>query len=278
MTSAQRTEFAVNYSPEAEQLLEEGRIEFDRFKCPPWPDLIATARVHKPVYIHYALNTGDGSIPGADWVEVERLRRETNTPFVNVHLHAKAEHFPDLPVSSANSGALALVAERLTKDVEILVGHVGAENVIVENVIYEGPEGAFPYAAIAPEVINHVIRTTGCGLLLDTAHARLTSAYTGFDVREYISKLPVDRLREWHITGVQYHEPSGKLRDHMPMCEADWDLVEWGVEQIRSGSWATPRMISCEYGGVGEKFRWRSDLKVVAEQFPRLHHLISMQG
>jgi hypothetical protein len=37
-------EFALNYSPQAAQLLQEGRIEIDRYKCPDWPDVRVAER------------------------------------------------------------------------------------------------------------------------------------------------------------------------------------------------------------------------------------------
>ncbi len=36
-------ELALNYSELAARLVRAGAIRIDRFKCPAWPDLVATA-------------------------------------------------------------------------------------------------------------------------------------------------------------------------------------------------------------------------------------------
>ncbi len=50
------TRFALNYSPQAADLLRAGQIEIDLFKCPAWPDLIAEAQAAAPglhsLFIH----------------------------------------------------------------------------------------------------------------------------------------------------------------------------------------------------------------------------------
>ena len=92
------------------------------------------------------------------------------------------------------------------------------------------------------------------------------------DEKDYIAALPLDKLRELHITGVQMHE--GRLRDHLPLTENDWEMTAWASAQIRAGAWACPGVVALEYGGVGPAFEWRSDSGVLSEQVPRLYHLI----
>jgi hypothetical protein len=44
MPSISDIQLAVNYSTATADLLRSGQIRFDRFKCPAWPDLVATAQ------------------------------------------------------------------------------------------------------------------------------------------------------------------------------------------------------------------------------------------
>jgi hypothetical protein len=53
---------AINYSPQAAQLMAECRIEFDYFKCPDWPGMISEAQKLKPVAVHFTLIAGNGSL------------------------------------------------------------------------------------------------------------------------------------------------------------------------------------------------------------------------
>ncbi|MFZ5813803.1 MAG: DUF692 family multinuclear iron-containing protein [Bacillota bacterium] len=261
--------FAINYSPQAEALLRDGMIAVDLWKCPDWPDLIETARNSRPVYVHFPLDTGTAP---ADLERVEGLRRETETPFINLHLLAQAADFPEIPAQSRSGRDLAAVTAQLIRQVERVTQRFGAERVMVENLIYRGPEGKYLLAGILPEVIGAVVRETGCRLLLDTAHATIAARHLGVEPREYIAQLPVEALRELHITGVAYH--SQRWRDHLPMTEADFALAGWVLEQIREHRWPEPWVVSLEYGGIGPAFEWRSEASVIAEQAPRLLRLV----
>lgn len=59
---------AVNWSPQAESLLLEGRIDVDLWKCADWPELVDPALRTKPAYVHFPIRAGDGSVP--DWNSV----------------------------------------------------------------------------------------------------------------------------------------------------------------------------------------------------------------
>lgn len=268
--------FAINYSPAAAALVDSGAIDVDVFKCPApsdpvvaqyLPTLIEDARRVRPIYVHFPVNTSRVGISGPAWGEIDAVLAETETPFVNVHLYATADEFGEIPVESIVKAHVDAVGEALVRSVSIVVDRYGADRVIVENCVH----GARVLrACIEPAVIERVVRETGCGLLLDLAHARLTCADTGIDVREYITALPVDRLRELHVTGTGDGE---QLRDSMPMNADDWALYEWACGRIRGGQWSTPWAVAFEYGGIGPIFDWRSDPVVIAEQAPRLRSM-----
>lgn len=101
----------------------------------------------------------------------------------------------------------------------------------------------------------------------------MTCKYLKTDVYDYIKKLPLDRLKELHITGIQ-QDGNQRLRDSMPMTEEDWDLAGWVLKNIQTGNWPEPWVASLEYGGIGPAFEWRTDSKVLASQVPRLEELI----
>ena len=268
---------AINYSPQAEALAAPGTIDFDLFKCPPaWdpvvpeyaPDLIERARAARPIYLHFPLHAGNNSLATTDWGRVEEALAETGTPFVNVHLQADARDFPGMdPVTTAPED-LTAVADALIRDMRLVTGRFGPERVIVENVPYRGPDDGRLAPCVDPGVIRRVVEETGCGLLLDLAHARLTCLALDLDAREYVARLPTTRLREMHVTGAQ--SDGRRLRDSMPMGQEDWALVEWAVGRIRGGGWATPWALALEYGGIGPNLAWRSEAGVIAEHLPRL--------
>jgi uncharacterized protein len=265
-------EFALNYSPEAVALLEAGKIAVDRFKCPNWPDLIAEASAYLPVYVHFDLVAGAGRMDNVDWHSVETLLAQTDTPYVNVHLMPTLDGL-DADDPQANERAV----ERLFADVQRLVEHFGAERVIAENVPYYGSQpdivGNFvlPQAG-DPAFISQVLDDTGCGLLLDISHARITAPYVGLDGQAFISLLPVNRLHELHVTGLQ--SIGGKMIDHMPMRAEDWPAIAWAFERIHTGDWSEPRFVSLEYGGIRLPPPWRSEESVIATDVPRLTNML----
>jgi uncharacterized protein (UPF0276 family) len=259
-------QFALNYSAPAAELLESGRIQFDLFKCPDWPDVIEKAARQRPVYIHFDLVAGQRGSSPPDLDAIDRTLQATGTHHVNTHIAARNQDLDDPEDIDA-------VVQHILADVMPLVTRFGADRVVAENVPYPDTDGDKPRAVVLPQVIKRVIYESGCGLLLDIGHARLTAEYLGIDTRDYITQLPVERLAELHITGVGL-DPSGQRADHMPMTGEDWSLLEWALASIRRGMWGRPRLIACEYGGVGPTFEWRSSPAVILSDIPRMYSLI----
>jgi uncharacterized protein (UPF0276 family) len=261
--------FAINYSKQAAGLVEQGDLDIDRFKCPDWPDLIDEASRLCPVAVHFRLHAGAGKIQKADWGLIERLLQQTSTDYVNLHLDHESSDFPGIAVDTRRTVDRRIVIDRMITDVQAVVSRFGAERVIVENVPYRAEDGTVIRCGVEPDAIAEVINETGCRLLLDISHARIAARHLDIDERVYMAALPVDRLRELHFTGL--HNLNGRWQDHLPVLEDDWPVLDWVLERVRKGEWAHPGMLAFEYGGVGEKFAWRSDQTVIAEQAPRLY-------
>ena len=254
---------AVNYSIPASNLLHDGRVQFDCFKCPAWPDLVADVQEIYPTYVHFPLKVGTGSgevldtetHQAADWDKVEKLLAQTATPFVNVHLGPTVQDYPDMPIDTDNPAHIEMLAESMLKGLRAVVNKFGSSRVIAENLHHGGMRNLRP--ALLPEVIRSVVEDADCGLLLDLSHARLAARHLGLDEREYLNALPTSRIREIHITGIQRFagrwvekvqragiEPEriqwfkGKAVDHLPMTASDWTFFAWSMQQIHEGRWA----------------------------------------
>lgn len=263
---------AINYSLQAAELLTGGKIEVDLFKCPDWPNLIAAARPYRRVAVHFGLKAGSGRLKDTDWEAVAGWLEQTGTPYVNLHLHPDLKDYPGFAIDTLGGDQFEQVVKNLLDDVRAATKRFGAERVIVENVPYRGESGNCLRPAVEPQVIHRILDECGCGLLLDISHARIAAHFLGWDERQYMSQLPVDRLRELHFTGL--HRLDGRLQDHLPALEEDWMVLDWVIECIQSQEWALPWMLAFEYGGVGKVFEWRSDPQVIAEQIPRLYQVV----
>ncbi|MBA2364669.1 MAG: DUF692 family protein [Chloroflexia bacterium] len=268
---------AVNYSPQAAALLTAGLLGFDRWKCAPWPELISGARrTSLPHYLHFDLQAGLRTSDKVDLDEVSNLAAGSSTPYVNLHLAPLRVDFPGVSIESDESEDSAYcteVLERTKADIAMVSDRFGLERVIVENLPYRGPDGARLRIGAEAWFMHRVCEEAGCGFLLDVAHARTAAFHLGVGEREYLSSLPVHRLRELHVSGVDRDE-RGRLREHMPLSEVDWKLLTWCCEEIRQGRWARPWVVALEYGGIGPLMEWRSEASVLTAQIPNLVALV----
>ena len=263
---------AINYSPQTADLLAAKRVEFDLYKTTEWSEMIAAAEVQRPAYVHFPLMAGRHNIDEVGVARIQELLKTTATPYVNTHLAPHAKDF-DMVFTSSEKRYVAPVIEAMLKDIQAMIGYFGRENIILENANYD-PNYQIPTLAIQPEIITQMVRETGCGLLLDLAHAHMSAFYLGIDTKEYINNLPIEAMRELHIAGTRYMDEQKRLVDHYPMTEADWSITEWALENIHSGAWPEPKIVGLEYGGTGKFFGANSDVNVLASDIPRLRELV----
>ena len=259
-------QFAINYSEDASELFQAGQIEVDLFKCPNWDDLIPVASQQRPVYVHFPLIAGQQRLSEVDWESIQHRLATTDTQFVNLHV---------APVPSAvDVDDKSAVIDCLIADVMTAADIVDVKQVIIENIPYPDPwHDDLPAIAVDAQVISEVIRQTGCGFLLDVAHARLASMGLGRDTKAYLESLPVHAIQELHVTGIAYDEQH-RLSDHFELDDEDWQLFEWVMAQIHQGKWQVPQVVAFEYGGVGGLFQNRSNRQLIAEQVPRLYEMV----
>lgn len=261
--------FAVNYSTKLAGLVKAGKVDCDLFKCPEWEGLLREALEVKPAYLHLDITLGMGQLDTLDFDRLHALLEATGTPHVNCHLGA----LPGLrPYSRADRKKLVKL---WIKELEILKRRFAGYPIISENLPFDlaSPE---LYLPSEPDLISKAIIETDTGLLLDISHARITANTLNMDYQRYIEQLPLDRLREVHITGLRrYH---GFLEDHFEMQSEDWEPAEWAARQIRAGAWREPEIVAFEYGGVGEWFSWRTETWALEEQVPRLFNLFGSKS
>lgn len=259
--------FAVNYSPQAADVLRQGRIDIDLFKCPDWDDLVAAARELRPTYVHFPIIVGNGSINQVDWGRVEHFLNTTDTTYVNTHLAPQMGDFPD-------PDDMDRIMQQLRGDIGALVERFGADRVLLEHVPYSGSATETDYLPLTadPGIYQKMVNEFGVGMVIDLSHARLTARHFGLDERGYVASLPVKVMRELHITGIQ--KIDGEDVDHMHLSDIDWRFVEWAFASIKQGLWNPPDVVTFEYGGTTDLFDWRSDPEIIAQQVPPLREMM----
>ncbi|MFZ3071329.1 MAG: DUF692 family multinuclear iron-containing protein [Anaerolineaceae bacterium] len=257
---------AVNYSVPLDNLLSQGLVELDLLKCPEWDGVVKAGLKLKPVYIHFDISAGNGSVTNLDFDLIRRMLKMTDTPHLNCHLAADPALDPKKPAD------MRRLVKVWKSEMQYLRAQVEGCPLVAENL----PCAPYmPGSEIGsnPELIREALDSLGVDLLLDLSHARITAANLGLDYQEYIHQLPVERLAELHITGIRPYR--SYLTDHFEMRSEDWEAAGWAAEQIASHAWREPEIVAFEYGGIGDVFGWRSEEWVLKEQIPRLNGMFS---
>ncbi|CAG0963186.1 partial hypothetical protein, partial [Anaerolineae bacterium] len=274
----------------------QGEVEIDYFKCPAWPEVVQAARQVRPAYVHFPLRVGAGIKTAVDtetkqpveWNKIDQLLGQSDTPYINLHLNILRDDYPALPQHTIQND---LIIENALRDIEVVAGRYGHDRVIIENDHAFG--GAYLPVTYQADFIRQIVEVSGCGFLLDLAHARLAANYLNLNTQDYIRALPTHALRELHVSGVQIIWDTwvaemqaklqntevlpqvvegfrGRLLDHQPMTDEDWLLLDWALGQIRIGDWGKPWVVACEYSGVGPLWQAITDVSVLKQQLPLL--------
>lgn len=263
--------YGLNYSPQAAALLRSGAITLDRFKCPDWDDLIADALELAPVYVHFPILIGGGRVRALDLARIEQQMQATDTTYVNTHLYPQVDDFPDLGLTDVDGltpAQMERVIAQIHADLEFMVRHFGRERVLVENVPYRALGEKNLRLSVDPSVFRQALDAFDVGLLFDLSHAQIAAQHLGLDAREYVMQYPLERIRELHVTGLGTVD--GVTIDHLHMQDADWQILDWFLDRMAEGRAAVPWILTFEYGGITDKFNWRSDANHMRSDVPRM--------
>jgi uncharacterized protein (UPF0276 family) len=232
-------------------LEDAGRLPMlDAVETGPWFSLEQTrayrARLPRlPFHFHGAgLVEGAGFWPGQA-ARIEAYRAAAGSPWVSLHISV----WPPGWVRLAKTGRVRLppLPPRLAvalfiRRVNALRAALGAARRGVPLWLENNEPLPLPGCAfeVEPGWITHILAQTGCGLLLDGAHARVAAERLGLDLDDYLAGLPLERVCQLHISGTRRR--AGRLYDaHETLTAADLDLARRLLERTR------PRVVTLEY-------------------------------
>lgn len=238
---------ACNYHLETEELADENRIDIEYFKFPALgfqmrifeagrekerDAFFARLKSKKPVLLH-GLHPAPHALASPSFIKdfdvqtIEELLNLTETPGISLH--------PTLKYPDPSRDQKELV-DTIKNNIRFLKQRYAYLDFIsVENV-----DSAGYGCLIDPDVICEMIYDTGCYFLLDVSHAVCASRYIGEDVREYIHKLPLDRVYEIHLNG--WIIKDGGIMCHTKINEEGYALLEELLKNCK------PEIITIEYG------------------------------
>lgn len=254
---------ACNYSPQLVSLLEQQLVHVDWIKLSRWDvfwEEFKVARPLRPVLLHCLPHAGRASFEDIEWDELNEAVQACGSPHIALHLMALPSDWEKPPSSDE------MIIERMISGVKLWKEKMSVE-LLVENVPFYGFRGTFR-CATDPEVIKEICRQCGVGLLLDLAHLRVAAWHRKEDAFSYLRKLPLEAVKEIHVSGPA-QDPAEGLRDgHLEMQEEDYDLLLKALELTQ------PSFVSLEYGGTGPHMEWRSDADVLKRQLIRLYRIV----
>jgi uncharacterized protein (UPF0276 family) len=258
-------ELACNYSPQLLDLLVNGEASVDWIKLSrrdTMEEEIKLCRPLKPLLLHTLPHASMDTTRIREWQDVNDQIKRCSSPHAALHLTAAPSDFPESEPRDEG------VVERLLRSVLIWKQFIQCE-LLVENVPFYGFRGSLR-PACEPEVISYICEQADVGILLDTAHLRVAAHHMGMDAADYLHRLPLERIREIHVSGPGPDPEQGYLKDrHLEMQEIDYELLERVLTVTK------PRFVTLEYGGTGPMFEWRSEPDVLRRQLVKLREIVT---
>lgn len=180
--------------------------------------------------------------------DLRELVTLTSPPFLSAHIGYNC-------VVGYDESGRYIFGEPLSVDAQIentrrnvaLLREAFGLDVVLENQVNVYGGGRVPEYVIgctAPDYLTRTLDETGCEMLLDLAHARVSSAFLGMSVDDYIAGLRLDRVREIHLSGCRM---VGDLLsdEHAEMVDDDYALLGRTLGQC------VPEWLTLEYEADG---------------------------
>jgi hypothetical protein len=187
------------------------------------------------------------SLGGTDPVDVEYLRgiktliERYQPSLVSDHLcfsqHGQ-HHYHDLLPLPYNEETLHHFSKRITQIQDIL-----DTRILIENV-----SSYLSYRASTlseAEFISELLSRTDCDLLLDINNIYVNAVNHGFSASEYLSKIPMQRVREIHLAGYE---------------DRDSYLLDAHNSRVSPPVWELYEEVISEYPDIPTLIEWDNDI------------------
>lgn len=184
-----------------------------------------------PLYCH-GLSLSIGSPEGIDVDFVKQIKEflnETQAVLYSEHLtFSKVDnaHLYDLLPIPFTQDAVRNVVENIQKVQDIL-----GRKLILENGSY--------YTVLTAEMteadfINEIVRNADCELLLDVNNVFVNAFNHHYDAKEFIMKMPLDKVKYIHMAGHQQVDENLIIDTHgEEIVDPVYDLFEFTIMQLK---------------------------------------------
>jgi uncharacterized protein (UPF0276 family) len=152
--------------------------------------------------------------------DIKQFMADHNIRMYSEHLSASGDdgHLYDLMPIPFTEDAVHYVAARIRRVQDIL-----EQRIAMENVSYYTPVDSSMSEA---DFLLAVLREADCDLMLDINNIVVNSINHGYDAREFLQRMPAERLRYFHLAGHFVEDEDLRIDTHgTPVDEQSWRLL-----------------------------------------------------
>ena len=195
-----------------------------------WNRVMKRAVDSYPITCH-GLSLSLGSPEELDWDFIGELKSFLDINQVSIyseHLSytkSKNAHLYDLLPIPFRRGAIDHVVDRIRRVQDKL-----ERPLAIENVSYYTPVAA---EMSEIEFISEIVDRADCSLLLDVNNVYVNAFNHKYDAKEFIGKLPLERVAYMHMPGHEQVEPDLIIDTHgQPIIDPVYELFEWTIQKM----------------------------------------------
>ena len=195
-----------------------------------WLKVMERALEAYPITCH-GLSLSLGSPEELDWEFIGELKKFLDTYKVAIyseHLSytkSKNAHLYDLLPIPFRQDAIDHVVDRIRRVQDKL-----ERPLAIENVSYYTPVAA---EMTEVEFVSEIVERAGCNLLLDVNNVYVNAFNHNYDAKDFIGKLPLDKVAYIHMAGHEQVEPDLIIDTHgQPIIDPVYELFEWTIQKM----------------------------------------------
>ncbi len=195
-----------------------------------WRRVMDRALDAYPITCH-GLSLSLGSPEEIDWAFVKELKGFLDSMQVMIfseHLsYTKSNnaHLYDLLPIPFRKDAIDHVVDRIKRVQDAL-----ERPLAIENVSYYTPVAA---EMTEIEFIGEIVERADCSVLLDVNNVYVNAFNHNYDAKDFIGKLPLDRVAYIHMAGHEQVEPDLIIDTHgQPIIDPVYELFEWTIQKM----------------------------------------------
>ncbi|MFB7619144.1 DUF692 family multinuclear iron-containing protein [Kitasatospora sp. NPDC056181] len=271
------TAVGLAHSPYVAELVERlpGALDYVEIPFEQLRHAPATADIQRqiPLVLHCASMSVGGFVrPEESTLEaIEQWRQRTRTPWIGEHLaYIRAEAAGPGAEDAEPTSLSYTVCPQLSEETleQVLDNLKPLQDRYPVPIILENPPQYFHVPGSTMSLVDFTgrlcERNDRLDLLLDLTHFLISAVNTGFDAARELERLPLERVVEFHLSGLKMQSGIAWDDHATPAPEPVFELLAQALRRAR------PRAVTFEYNWAPEP----PELSLLQQQFQRVRDLV----